>query len=158
MRVKEYNRKQVASYAEKWAYNRNKKYYNFDKIGGDCTNFASQCIYAGSKKMNYSSNGWYYNSINDRSPSWTGVEFLYDFLVNNKGVGPFAKEVNQSEIDVGDIIQLSFNGSSYSHNLIVVSLESDIKVAAHTFDVYGKSLFAYRFNEARFIHIEGVRI
>lgn len=30
--------------------------------------------------MNYTKNtGWYYNSINDRSPSWSGVEFLYKF-------------------------------------------------------------------------------
>ncbi|MCI8291190.1 MAG: amidase domain-containing protein [Clostridia bacterium] len=158
MRVKEYNRKLVVSYAQKWAYKRNKKYYNFDKIGGDCTNFASQCIYAGSKKMNYGKSGWYYNSINDRAPSWTGVEFLYNFLVNNTAVGPFAKEVSQNEIQVGDIIQLSFDGNSYAHNLVVVDLENDIKVAAHTFDVYGKSLFAYRFNKARFIHIEGVRV
>lgn len=55
--------------------------------GGDCTSFASQCIYAGSKVMNYNkNNGWYYNSGNDKSSSWSGVEFLYNFLTTNKGV------------------------------------------------------------------------
>lgn len=92
MQIKKYNREKVVEYARKWAYGRNKKYYNFDSIGGDCTNFASQCIYAGSKKMNYSkNNGWYYNSINDRSPSWTGVQFLYNFLMSNNGVRTFWK-------------------------------------------------------------------
>ena len=77
MGKKEYKREDVVSYAYRWAYARNKKYYNFDLIGGDCTNFASQCIYAGSNIMNYDKiKGWYYNSVNDRSPSWTGVEFL----------------------------------------------------------------------------------
>ena len=46
-----YNRKNVIEYAGKWAYGRNPQYYNFDNVGGDCTSFASQCIYAGSKIM-----------------------------------------------------------------------------------------------------------
>lgn len=49
-----YNRKKVLEYAQKWAYDRNPRYYNFDSIGGDCTSFASQCIFAGSNVMNYS--------------------------------------------------------------------------------------------------------
>ena len=37
--------------------------------------------------------GWYYLSESDRSASWSGVEFLYNFLVSNNSVGPFGKEV-----------------------------------------------------------------
>ena len=48
MREEIYNREKVKEYAKKWAYGRNPKYYNFDSIGGDCTSFISQCIYAGS--------------------------------------------------------------------------------------------------------------
>lgn len=88
-----YNRILAIKYAEKWAYNRNSEYYNFDDIGGDCTNFISQCIFAGSQIMNYNkNNGWYYINGNKKSPSWTGVEFLYKFLVNNKSVGPFGEK------------------------------------------------------------------
>ena len=55
-----YNRKNVYEYAKKWAYGRNPRYYNFDPVGGDCTNFVSQCIYAGYGQMNYDkNNGWY---------------------------------------------------------------------------------------------------
>ena len=64
-------------YAKKWALSRNPKFYDYEKIGGDCTNFASQCIYAGSGVMNNKT--WYYKNGNQKSPSWTGVEFLYDF-------------------------------------------------------------------------------
>ena len=61
MKYKEYDRTAVVEYAKKWAFSRNPKYYNFDSVGGDCTSFASQCIYAGSKKMNYKKDlGWYY--------------------------------------------------------------------------------------------------
>ena len=49
----EYNRANAVAYAKKWAYGRNPKYYDFSDLGGDCTNFASQCIYAGSGVMNY---------------------------------------------------------------------------------------------------------
>lgn len=49
MRILEYDRQAAFEYAKKWAFRRNPRYYNFEKIGGDCTNFASQCIYAGAK-------------------------------------------------------------------------------------------------------------
>ena len=85
MQIKKYKRDDSVKYAKKWAYLRNPKYYNYDAIGGDCTNFVSQCIYEGCKVMNYDKvNGWYYKKANDKSPSWTGVEFLYKFLINNK--------------------------------------------------------------------------
>ena len=51
MKTREYNRNEAVKYAEKWAYRRNPRYYNFNELGGDCTSFASQCIYAGSKKI-----------------------------------------------------------------------------------------------------------
>ena len=34
-----YDRQKAIQYAEKWAFSRNPKYYNFDAVGGDCTNF-----------------------------------------------------------------------------------------------------------------------
>ena len=157
-----YNREAVYEYAKKWAYGRNPKYYNFDSVGGDCTNFVSQCIYAGCKQMNYNrNNGWYYINGNNKSPSWTGVEFLHKFLVNNKGIGPYGKEINQSNIKLGDIAQLSFDGQKFGHTLIIVNVDNKslegIKIASHTFDNYGKSIAEYTFQKVRFIQIEGVR-
>ena len=77
-----YDRVAAVLYAQEWALKRNKSFYDFENIGGDCTNFASQCIYAGAKIMNYKPIfGWYYNSLSSRTPSWSGVEYLYNFLV-----------------------------------------------------------------------------
>lgn len=74
-----YERKLAIEYAKKWSYLRNPKYYNFDLLGGDCTNFVSQCLYAGTNSMNYTKNfGWYYINANNKSPSLTGVEYLYE--------------------------------------------------------------------------------
>ena len=107
MEILEYNRQAAYDYARKWAFGRNPKYYDFSRIGGDCTNFASQCIYAGAGVMNFTPTfGWFYKSADDRTPSWTGVEYLYNFLVNNKEAGPFAEEVPLNKLEVGDIVQL----------------------------------------------------
>lgn len=65
-----YNRNSAVEYARKWALGRNPKYANFDGMGGDCTNFASQCLYAGGCKMNNTPTfGWYYYSLNNRAPA-----------------------------------------------------------------------------------------
>ena len=162
LRQEKYDRQKAKEYAKKWAYGRNPRYYDFDDLGGDCTNFVSQCIYEGSKIMNYTKNtGWYYNSINSRSPSWTGVEFLSKFLKTNKSVGPRAREVQIDEIEIGDIAQLSFNGTSFTHTVIIVNLDKkltldNIYIACHTYDSYNRRISSYSFEKIRFIHIDGI--
>lgn len=160
MKYIEYNREEAADYAEKWAYKRNRRYLDFENIGGDCTNFASQCIYAGCKVMNYTKTfGWYYNSPNDRAPAWTGVGYLYNFLVNNKNVGPFAEELDLSNAQIGDIIQLGTSDGVFYHSPVVVAVTNGvIYVAAHTFDAYMKPLTSYIYGRARLLHIKGARI
>ena len=159
MKIIEYDRLAAFNYAKEWAFKRNPKYYNFNKIGGDCTNFASQCIYAGAGVMNYTPTfGWYYISLSDRSPSWTGVEYLYNFLVNNDGLGPFAEEVALEKLEVGDIVQLGTGTGDFYHSPVVVRVENGrIYVAAHTFDAFMKPLYSYSFAKARGIHILGAR-
>ena len=56
-----YDRRAAVLYAHRWAYGRNPAFYDYEHLGGDCTNFASQCIYAGSGVMNFTPTfGWYY--------------------------------------------------------------------------------------------------
>ncbi len=159
MPVTAYDRTAVAAYAKKWAFARNPAYYNFERIGGDCTNFASQCIYAGAKVMNFTPvTGWFYRSVNDRTAAWTGVEYLYNFLVNNQGVGPFAEEVPLSRLKVGDIVQLGRETGDFYHSPVVVGFSgSQILVAAHTYDAYMRPLSSYSYERARGIRILGVR-
>lgn len=159
MNITEYDRSAAVNYAKKWAFGRNPAFYDFSRIGGDCTNFASQCIYAGAKIMNFTPVfGWFYNSASDRSPSWTGVEYLYNFLVNNEGSGPFAEEVPLERLEIGDIVQLGRATGDFYHSPVVVGFSrGQILVAAHTYDAYGKPLSTYFFEKARGIHILGVR-
>lgn len=155
----EYNRTAVVEYAKKWAFLRNPKYYNFDTIGGDCTNFVSQCIYAGNQKMNYEKDfGWYYIDGNRKSPSWSGVEYLYQFLIRNKGIGPRAIETTQDKVERGDIVQLSFDGRKFVHSCVIVNIENkftlqEIKIASHTFDSFNKAVSEYDFQKIRWLHI-----
>lgn len=164
MKTKMYDRISAVSYANKWALTRNPLYYNFDGVGGDCTSFVSQCLYAGCKQMNYSHiNGCYYINGNHKSPSWSGVEFLYNFLISNKGLGPHGENVSQSQLNIGDIIQLSFNGLIFEHSLIVVDIQNindlnKIYIASHTFDSLHKAVNEYSFAKIRFIHIKDVGI
>lgn len=153
-----YNRDAAVAYARKWALSRNPAYYDFEKIGGDCTNFTSQSIYAGAKVMNYTPTfGWYYRSSYDRAPAWTGVEYLYNFLINNKSVGPYGHVVSQREAMPGDIVQLGTTGGDFYHSPMITAVSPIILVAAHTYDALDRPLSSYIYDVARFIHIDGVR-
>lgn len=158
-----YNREKAVEYAEKWAYERNPAFYAFDEIGGDCTNFVSQCLYAGCGVMNYTPDfGWYYISPDDRSAAWTGVEYLYNFLVSNEGNGPYGEELPLNFAEIGDVIQLSFDGEKFSHTLIVTSTgmfpsSENILIASHSYDSFDRPLNTYYYIEARLIHILGAR-
>ena len=158
LRIFEYNREAAVAYAREWALSRNPAYYDYSELGGDCTNFASQCIYAGAGVMNYTPVfGWYYISSAERTASWTGVEFLYNFLTQNESVGPYAREVSEDEAEIGDIIQLGSRDGDFYHTPVIVQRAPEIFVAAHSYDVLDKPLSSYRYANIRFLHIEGVR-
>lgn len=159
----EYNRGNAVAYAEKWAFGRNPDYYNFDIIGGDCTNFVSQCIYAGTGVMNDTPTyGWFYINVNNRAPAWTSVKSIYNFLTTNKEEGPYGRAVSMEEVQKGDLVQLIINEPDYQHTPIIVSAGEipsldTILVAAHSYDCYNRPLSTYNIKNVRFIHIEGFR-
>lgn len=164
MREIKYNRDKSVSYAHKWAFDRNPKYYNFDGQGGDCTNFASQCLFAGCGVMNHGGiMGWFYNSPSSRSPSWSGVEFIYNFLTKNKGVGPYGLKADVKDVQPGDLVQLKLVGASvFGHSPVIVSVGSPssidtILVSTHTFNADNRRLNTYNWDDIRFIHIQGAR-
>lgn len=158
MREIPYNRTAAVAYARRWALSRNPAYYDFEKIGGDCTNFASQSIYAGAKVMNYTPvMGWYYRSASDRAASWSGVQYLYQFLVNNRSVGPYAHIVSESGVEPGDIVQLGTLDGGFYHSPVITAVTPTILVAAHTYDALDRPLSSYIYETIRFLHIDGVR-
>jgi hypothetical protein len=162
IRLGVYDRDAAVAYAHRWALDRNPKYYDFENLGGDCTNFCSQVLYAGGCPMNDSKgNGWYYYSLNNRAPAWTGVEFFYRFVTGNRARGPQGRQVSPSDIRLGDFIQLNFSdGGAFDHCLVVVANPepgnlSRVLISCHTVDRDNYPLTFYDWKEIRFIHING---
>jgi len=144
-----YDRIRAIEYAHKWAFDRNPRYLDFSTMGGDCTNFVSQCLLAGGFSMNYEKTfGWYYISASDRAPAWSGVTYLYNFLMKKKETGPSAREVRIEQIIPGDIVQLSFDGYTFGHSLLVVEAgnpvgRNNVLIATHTDDSDYRALNTY---------------
>lgn len=158
-----YRRKQAVAYAHKWAYGRNPKFYDYEEIGGDCTNFASQCLYAGTGVMNFTPTyGWYYIDPNEKAPAWTGVEFFANFLVRKAAsAGPVGRFSAIEALEPGDFVQLRGEGSDrFDHTPVVVAVGNpatlkNVLVAAHSYDTDLRPLNTFSFEELRFIHILG---
>ena len=158
-----YDRLAAVDYAHQWAYGRNPNYYDYEMIGGDCTNFASQCLFAGCQTMDYTPTfGWYYMDANRKAPAWTGVRYLDQYLTRSRlSPGPIGREVTLQELMPGDILQLSFDGQSYQHSPIVVAIGKktvtvqNIYVAAHSADSDNRPLSTYSFQAVRCLHIIG---
>ena len=158
--IKPYLRERALEYAKTWAFSRNPLFYDYTGIGGNCTNFVSQCLYAGSCEMNFTPvYGWYYLSPEERTAAWTGVEYLFNFLIGNRGVGPFGREVTAAELMVGDVIQLAREDGTFYHTLLVSGFEGDTYlVAAQSDDAFDRPLNSYNYGSARYIHIDGVGV
>ena len=160
--LQDYDRTAAVMYAHQWAYGRNPAYYDYEKLGGDCTNFASQCIFAGSGIMNFTPTfGWYYIDANQKAPAWTWVMYIWNFL-SRKGfsIGPVGEPCRLEDLRPGDIVQLSFKGTDFQHSPVVVSvgavptLENTL-VAAHSYDADNRPLSTYEFRDIRYLHITG---
>lgn len=162
LKINVYSRNNALKYAMEYAMHKNPEFFDYTNMGGNCTNYISQCVYAGAPKMNFSANGWYYLSPSNTSISWANVEPFYNFITTNQGVGPYAKQSNLQMCEIGDIIQLKFSGmSTFSHSLFVSNIESltldGIYVCANTTDVINRNLSTYNFTEYRLMHILGYR-
>lgn len=165
MKIVPYNRAAAVEYAAEWAYSRNPDFYDFSRLGGDCTSFASQCLFAGVGVMNYTPDlGWYYINQNNRAAAWSGVEFFYNFLIGNAktsigdGAGPFGEEVALPLLRQGDFVQLG-NERGYYHTLVAVGfLGNGVPLmAAHSNDAFAKPLTTWTFQRLRCIHILAAR-
>ena len=152
-----FDRKSSVLYAEKYAFNYNPHYYDFTELGGDCTNFVSQCLFAGGIIQDYSTLGWYYISLNARAPAWTGVNEFYSYGIKNKRTGFTLNPCPYNDLEIADVIQLG-NGEKFYHTLIVSKIieENGIKrifVAAHDYNAFNAPLSDYAFKTIRFLKV-----
>ena len=163
-----YNRERAVEYARKWALSRNPLFIDFTGIGGNCTNFVSQCIFAGAPVMNFTETfGWYYISPEERAPAWSGVEEFFnfltgapDFISQNGGVGPYGVLATRADqIAVGDVIQLQNSSGDFYHTLIISDFRGgEVLVCAQSNDALDRPLSSYNNTGERILHIDGVRV
>lgn len=149
-----FDRKKCVAYAEEWAFSFNPRFYNFTDLGGDCTNFVSQCLFFGGIGMNFAQYGWYYVDLNDRAPAWTGVEAFWRFATNNTEYGLQITPCNQTDLELGDVIQLGTETVFY-HTLLVTGFRSapfrtEPLVAAHDYPAFNAPLSGYSYKRIRF--------
>ena len=165
-----YERDKAVVYAQKWALDRNPDYFDFNDIGGDCTNFVSQALYIGggipqtALEEGIGQPGWFYEDINTRAAAWTEVNFLYDLLLFGhfwEG-GPEGKEVEtESYLYEGDLIQFKWDKNEiWNHSVIVVAVQQQSAgyyplVASHSDDTDNYPFAYYDYGETRFLHING---
>lgn len=175
-----YDRGAARTYADTWGnwndpdHHRNQRFNDYENIGGDCTNFASQVIYAGAPQMDHTG-GYLHQWFNDgnwvHSATWTAVSPLYDYLTNNTGTGPYGNNSSMCNMVWGDVVQLygippGHTSPSWAHSVVVVSSHSPqrcwdpsyIWVNAHSADVHHYPLSNYSWaTSMRYISIGGWR-
>ncbi len=161
-----YDRQRAVEYARRWALERNPLFEDYTGIGGDCTNFVSQAVFAGTCVQNYTQDyGWYFISPENRAPAWTSVEYFYAFITGdpefasqNGGTGPFGFTIPLDQVRPGDVIQLSDEAGDFYHTLIVSIVENgEIYVCAHSDDALDRPLSSYNNTSERAISIAGAR-
>lgn len=156
-----YNTSAATNYALTYALTPNTSYADFTNIGGDCTNFISQCLYAGGKNMHYGAaytgDCWYYTTSTNRSSTWTGAaEFRSYVLSSNSQLGMSTSDWNN--VSNGDIIQMLSSDSAY-HSLIITGVayssygRSDLLVCAHTTNRRHVSLNSYYSGTKAYYHV-----
>ena len=164
-----YNREEATKYATKWALSRNPAYKDYEKWGGDCTNYVSQCVHAGGIPFDHEGNNilkqWYWYSDMNRTPTWTAAEPFYKYITKNntkdtQNFGIYAVEVSYNELQIGDIVQLIYENDLAYHNMIItdVILDGgyliDYLVCQHPYDLYNFPL-SQKQGEKRYINIIG---
>jgi hypothetical protein len=103
----------------------NKKYKNYNGIGGDCTNFVSQVLHEGGKFKK--SGGWNYDK--DGNHAWLNAQSFKDYLIySGRGsvivYGTYDKVLKLSyKLLPGDIIAYEKNGK-VAHNSVVTGADS----------------------------------
>lgn len=127
-RAPNYDRNKVAAYADRWWDQANPDYRHFEV---DCTNYVSQCIYAGGAPMQYTGNrqaGWWYRHQGSEdlwSFSWAVANSLRWFLPSSKQ-GLRAEQVESaSQLQLGDVICYDWDGdNTFQHNTIITGFDT----------------------------------
>ena len=153
-----YSRSSALAYAAKYAWYRNKAYYNYSKT--DCANFVSQCMYAAGLVMDnkwHSYRSTYFwtsftslpNNLRykwDVTKAWSKVIEQHNYLMSSGYVSKLRivirradlikKVLSNRTIKIGDVMYFDEDGDRrLDHATIITNVtKKDIFYSAHTTD------------------------
>jgi hypothetical protein len=168
--AKAYDRNKAIAYADTYYHDRNKDWYNFTDEGGNCQNYASQCLLQGGIEMDFSGDEQWKCYVNDpdydpyinedptpegRTRSWVNVGYFYNYAKWNEGKGLVADvNVNLYYAQPGDIIMVGNNG--LVHTVIVSKVvDGHILVHSNSIDMKDYPIEAYTYTDIMLIKILG---
>ncbi len=129
-----YDRQAALAYADRYAMGRSQAWPDYSDYGGNCQNFASQCLLAGGIPMDTAGPDiwkWYGPDPSEstraegRSPSWSGVNQFRGYARDNAGFGLAALvDAPYYSGQPGDLIQMGTADSLY-HTVVIRDLVCD---------------------------------
>lgn len=151
---RKYDRAAVKKYVKKWCKSHNPSFNNLGNV--DCTNFVSQCLYAGGFPMNFdwksAENNKYMKKLKSNkyytTSEWSNANSLCDYIFTNMPrCKAFTIKKGKDLDDVykylqaGDLIFFSTDRGKpkvpFNHAAIIYSVhKGKIKYAQHSPDVY----------------------
>lgn len=131
-----YNTENAVSYADKWALGRNSTYTWWGDDGGDCSNFVSQCLYAGGFPKTSS---WYPDAS-----SWIGQNELRDYLLQI-GAGKLLTKPSSSDVKKGDLIWYNWDGQGTRTNHVTICVGTNSS-GVPVIDSHTSARYHYKWN------------
>ncbi len=140
-RTANYDRNKAAAYADRYvkkdisqgidASSYNPAYKNFNDMGGDCTNYVSQCIYAGGIAMD---DTWFYKNEENYSGEWSTSRRNFTYMSK---LGKVIKNPGNSDVLKGNPVYYT-SGDNIVHTTICVGTNaSGVPVVdSHNKDYY----------------------
>ncbi|MDB4894189.1 MAG: hypothetical protein JWN15_451 [Firmicutes bacterium] len=129
-----YNRSQAVRYAARWWAGYNPAFSAF--LDDDCTNFVSQCLFAGGMPMAFTGRrdrGWWYRGPREQwSYSWAVANSLRRYLPSS---GRAQERDAARQLLPGDVIAYDWDGDGvWQHTSLVIGYDrsGEPLVAAHT--------------------------
>lgn len=132
-----YRRQDAVLYADRWWDDFNPEFAAFEV---DCTNYISQCLFAGGAPINYTGkrdSGWWYKGYVGGKEAWSYSWAVSNALERYLGSSPdIAEPVYKPEqLELGDIILYDWDGNgAFQHSTIVTAYDAEGMplVNAHT--------------------------
>lgn len=129
-----YNREKAVEYALTYGLNPNPNYHYFKiygNIGGDCTNFVSQCLVEGGIPQAKTGKApWWYRDQTNWSISWVNAHSLYwCMLIREEQNLPGLRGVEVSSVDhltLGDIIFYEDLNGGIDHGGIITGFRDGL--------------------------------